>query len=281
MSEKSAEHVYPCVFVLFAQVSAMQSSSSGSLRMGSRGPSVSALQSKLNAVLTPSPRLVADGVFGPKTAQAVKLFQQRHGLTADGVVGPKTAAALGLSLGGMPGGTPVPPPGGGHVIPAPPPGGAPPGFVDLSGFNVVGEALIGGAQKIVSNLLSWIDSDFVPQFVYDRAAGALNGALNNYASALRGITRQAVPLGQNPAVFVTGRMRQILSNLIASLSGAVQPLVGLPVIGSVASRYQALLGNVMSTANTALDNMARNGQSAQATATRIAAIFESIARQIS
>lgn len=255
----------------------MQNLSYGSLRLGSRGPSVSALQSRLNAVLTPSPRLVADGFFGPNTAQAVKLFQQRNGLTADGVVGPKTAAALGLSLGGAP----VPPPRGGHVIPAPPSGAGPPGFVDLSGFNVVVEALIGGAQKIVANLLSWIDSDFVPQFIYDRAAGALNGAVNNYASALRGITRQAVPLGQNPAVFVTGRMREILTRFINSLSSAVQPLVGLPVIGSVASRYQALLGGVMSAANTALDNMSRNGQSAQATATRIAAIFESIARQIS
>lgn len=72
---------------------AMQNSGSGPLRIGSRGPGVAAVQSQLNALLMPSPKLVADGVFGMKTSQAVKQFQQRRGLTADGIVGPKTAAA--------------------------------------------------------------------------------------------------------------------------------------------------------------------------------------------
>ena len=39
-----------------------------------------------------------DGVYGPKTKAAVKLFQKRNGLSVDGVVGPKTAAALGMTL---------------------------------------------------------------------------------------------------------------------------------------------------------------------------------------
>jgi len=255
----------------------MQNSSSGSLQMGTCGTSVSLLQSKLNTALIPSPGLKPDGVFGMKTAQAVKRFQQGKGLAADGIVGPKTAAALGLSLGGIPG-----PPPGGHGIPVgPPPGGGPPGFVDLSVFNVVIEAIIGGYQKIASRLLSWIDSDYVPQFVYDRAAASINGTVNAMASNLRGITRQTVPLGHDPAAFVTGRIRDVLARNVSGLSNALQPLVGLPVIGGVASGYQRLLSGIMRAADIGLANLRSNGQSAQATATQIAAAFDSIARQIS
>ena len=35
-----------------------------------------------------------DGIFGPKTRDAVEKFQQDHGLSADGIVGPKTWAAF-------------------------------------------------------------------------------------------------------------------------------------------------------------------------------------------
>ncbi len=40
-----------------------------------------------------------DGINGPKTIAAVKLFQRKNGLTVDGIVGTKTAAAMGISLG--------------------------------------------------------------------------------------------------------------------------------------------------------------------------------------
>lgn len=39
-----------------------------------------------------------DGIYGPKTKEAVKYFQRKNGLAVDGIVGKKTAAALGISL---------------------------------------------------------------------------------------------------------------------------------------------------------------------------------------
>lgn len=59
------------------------------LKRGSRGAEVKTLQGKLN--------LMADGIFGPLTEEAVKEFQKRKGLTADGVVGAQTWAALGVA----------------------------------------------------------------------------------------------------------------------------------------------------------------------------------------
>ena len=56
------------------------------------------LQSALRALV--APRLVVDGVLGPRSTQAVQLFQRRSkslgaaALTADGIVGPRTIAAL-------------------------------------------------------------------------------------------------------------------------------------------------------------------------------------------
>ena len=38
-----------------------------------------------------------DGIFGSKTLNAVKLFQQKNGLKVDGVAGPKTLAAMGIN----------------------------------------------------------------------------------------------------------------------------------------------------------------------------------------
>lgn len=59
------------------------------LKKGSRGEEVKALQRKLN--------VAADGIFGDITEEAVRAFQKAHGLTADGIVGPKTWAALGAA----------------------------------------------------------------------------------------------------------------------------------------------------------------------------------------
>jgi hypothetical protein len=67
-----------------------RSSSSTTLRPGSRGRNVKRLQRKLG--------LRADGVYGKKTKRAVKRFQRRKGLKADGIAGPATLRKLGLRI---------------------------------------------------------------------------------------------------------------------------------------------------------------------------------------
>ncbi len=80
------------------------------LRLGSRGPDVSEVQSALNrAGGSRLPPLGADGIFGQKTHARVQEFQRSKGLAVDGIVGPMTRRALGLPAGAVP----VPVPGGG------------------------------------------------------------------------------------------------------------------------------------------------------------------------
>jgi len=73
------------------------------LRVGSRGPLVTALQQRLVTLRFDVGGV--DGIFGQKTFMAVQAFQRAHGLVVDGVVGPKTADALDLD--GTPSHAPV------------------------------------------------------------------------------------------------------------------------------------------------------------------------------
>jgi peptidoglycan hydrolase-like protein with peptidoglycan-binding domain len=57
------------------------------------GGHVSTIQGRLKNVWGYS-WLAVDGVFGPNTEHAVRLFQQSRGLAVDGIVGPNTWAAL-------------------------------------------------------------------------------------------------------------------------------------------------------------------------------------------
>ena len=56
------------------------------VRKGSKGPTVQAVQSALG--------VTADGNFGPGTERALKAWQRQNGLTADGIAGPKTLAKM-------------------------------------------------------------------------------------------------------------------------------------------------------------------------------------------
>lgn len=63
--------------------------------LGDRGSDVTTLQLILNHN---GADLVADGIFGPKTQDAVAAFQKKNGLPGSGIIGPKTMDLLGLEL---------------------------------------------------------------------------------------------------------------------------------------------------------------------------------------
>ena len=70
------------------------------LSEGSRGHVVERLQTTLNdgrgSFVSFSPPLVVDGIYGPKTAAAVRAAQQEGGIPVDGIVGLQT---WGLTTG--------------------------------------------------------------------------------------------------------------------------------------------------------------------------------------
>lgn len=69
------------------------------IRQGSRGALVRYAQEKLYSKLYPGVGAI-DGVFGSKTAQAVRDFQRENGLVVDGIIGPRTWAVLSSIEGG-------------------------------------------------------------------------------------------------------------------------------------------------------------------------------------
>jgi len=63
------------------------------VKQGDKGLAVAALQHNLKAAYGYT-SLAVDGIFGAKTAAAVRDFQERFKLTADGIAGPATWSAL-------------------------------------------------------------------------------------------------------------------------------------------------------------------------------------------
>lgn len=66
------------------------------LKRGSRGDGVRTLQI---ALIAAGHAIMADGIFGTATEQAVRAFQTRNHLKVDGIAGPLTMAALGHKEG--------------------------------------------------------------------------------------------------------------------------------------------------------------------------------------
>ena len=64
-------------------------------KIGSRGQEVINIQTRLKQWKYYN--YTVDGVYGWRTAEAVKLYQKKHGLTPDGICGNATLAKIGLS----------------------------------------------------------------------------------------------------------------------------------------------------------------------------------------
>lgn len=65
------------------------------LRTGNKGPQVKELQKLLKEK---GYSISSDGVYGPRTENAVRLFQQKNGLYTDGIAGRRTMHALGKTM---------------------------------------------------------------------------------------------------------------------------------------------------------------------------------------
>lgn len=56
------------------------------------------LQGGLNKIVSPSPNLVVDGIYGPRTTAAVEAAQKQLNLTIDGIAGSVTQTAIQNAL---------------------------------------------------------------------------------------------------------------------------------------------------------------------------------------
>ena len=66
-------------------------------KIGSQGTEVRIIQTRLKAWGYYS--YTVDGIYGWRTAEAVKKFQRKHGLVVDGIAGPRTLEKIGLPTG--------------------------------------------------------------------------------------------------------------------------------------------------------------------------------------
>lgn len=80
------------IFLFSLPTLAQASLGDGTLKLGSRGPDVVELQTKLNYVGFNVG--TADGIFGNMTQQSVINFQRTYSLVGDGIVGTKTVKTL-------------------------------------------------------------------------------------------------------------------------------------------------------------------------------------------
>ena len=80
------------ILALLCACAAAQAAGTKTLRKGSRGNEVKALQTELQKLGLYTKKI--DGIYGKGTVAAVKAYQRKNGLRADGIAGPKTLGKL-------------------------------------------------------------------------------------------------------------------------------------------------------------------------------------------
>ncbi len=85
------------LFALNITLICVMQSNAATYKQGSAGSVVTQIQTKLSR--WGYYKYAIDGVYGSRTAAAVKSFQKANGLTADGICGKQTLAAMGISGG--------------------------------------------------------------------------------------------------------------------------------------------------------------------------------------
>ena len=97
MSRKKTVFALALLFVLnVGLIGLSQRAEAAAYRQGSSGAVVTQIQKKLAA--EGYYKASIDGIYGSRTAAAVRRYQQDRGLRVDGICGPETLGALGISV---------------------------------------------------------------------------------------------------------------------------------------------------------------------------------------
>ena len=97
MDRKKTAAALALLFLLnIGLITVSQRAEAASYRQGSSGSVVTQIQKKLAS--EGYYKASIDGIYGSRTAAAVRSYQRDRGLKVDGICGPETLGALGISV---------------------------------------------------------------------------------------------------------------------------------------------------------------------------------------
>ena len=226
----------------------------GPIYIGSTGKDVVRIQSRLNEIFAArgETALSADGAFGRRTGQRVRMFQDMEHLQADGIVGPKTSAALGFAdyvavpppqtrtpRGQMPtvqhsdiSGDHQPVGPGPH--PAPTPGGDGP-------FRALVNALVAALHNIrlgVVRVFNRVES------IASSVANAISGIISDAIGAVQSVVRAEVHLIQVVASTLRNALRRVAARIGGLIRSVVAQIPIAAVMAMIGRAVQAVIGLV-------------------------------------